>query len=161
LQDLVQEANNITGSAWGLIQAAWIVGLDESIYTDFSANYGHGRHLGRDRFQWGTAAYIISRKGMEKIISSFISEPEGLIHLYEGRNEAEIYVGAASDTYVAFPSFFTVEGSETLVFGGKYTADRLELHQKSNVIHTKMTSDLYHKMQTDVFGQEKENYGGG
>lgn len=157
LQDLVQEVNDFTKGAWDLIQAGWVWGLNESIYADIITRHGHGRHLRRQHIQWGLGAYIISKNGMDKVISSFFSETEGTIRLQEGRKEAELYVSAASNVYLAFPSFFTVEGSDTEISVGQDKASRLQGHQKSNAIHIKATIDLFHQMLKDMSSKATEN----
>lgn len=146
MQDLVQEVNESTKGIWDLIQVGWIWGLNESIYADVTMIHGCGRHLRREQFQWGLGAYIISQKGMEKVISSFFSKIDGTVHLQEGRKQAELYLSVASDAYIAFPSFFTVEGSDTGISVGQDKAYRLQVHQKSNAIHIKTTLDIYHEM---------------
>ena len=105
----------------------------------------------------GLGAYVISKNGMEKVISSFFSKTEGTIRLQEGRKEAELYVSAASNAFVAFPSFFTVEGSDTGRSVGQDKASRLQGHQKSNAIHMKATIDFFHEMLKETFSKVTGN----
>ena len=144
---MVLEANDITPNAWDIIQVAWIWGLDESIYFDITPSHGHVPQLRRQRFQFGTAAYIISKEGMEKITSSFFSDNTAgsIICLDDGGKQAELYVSAASNIYVAVPSFFTIEGSDTSISVGEEEEKRLQGHQKSNIMHIKATMDLIYQ----------------
>lgn len=138
---LLQEADS-TGDPWGLIQLAWIWGLDEGLYDDMEAQYGQGHHLVRTRFQFGTSAYIISKAGMENVLDSFFSD--GLVRLQEGGRQAELYVSAASNVLVAVPSLFTIEGYDTTISTGEEEQRRLSSHRESNNVHIKATLDLFY-----------------
>jgi hypothetical protein len=103
-------------------------------------------------FQFGTSAYIISKRGMEKILDAYFTDraETGQIRLRKGGDQAELYIyGAVSNLYVAVPSFFTIEGSDTTISIGEESQRRLSSHRESNNIHIKATFDLCHKMKED------------
>ena len=74
----------------------------------------------------------------------------GQIRLRKGGDQAELYIyGAVSNLYVAVPSFFTIEGSDTTISTGKESHRRRSSHRESNNIHIKAIFDLYHEMKKE------------
>lgn len=131
---------------WDIIQLAWIWGLDEGLYDDLPRRAGGASdQLVHTRFQFGTAAYVISRAGMRKILSAYFSDDtvDGKIRLEEGGRQAELYVSTASNVLVAVPSLFPIEGSDTTISTGEEEHRRLRSHRESNSIHAKATLDLF------------------
>lgn len=126
------------------MQLAWIWGLNEELYDNIQERHGRGRQLVRVRFQFGTSAYIISRAGMEKVLDAFFSDrsPQGLIQLWEGGRQAELYVATASNVLVTVPSLFTIDGADTTISTGEEERRRLSSHRESNWIHVQATLDL-------------------
>jgi len=152
LIDLVNEAVKYSNGSWEVVQAAWIWGMDENLYDRSVHPFGPGRHVLPKRFQFGTSAYIISKRGMEKILDAYFTDrtESGQIRLRKGGNQAELYIyGAVSNLYVAVPSVFTIEGSDTTISIGEESQRRLSSHRESNNIHIKTTIDLYHEMKKE------------
>jgi len=150
--DVVNEAVNCSNGSWEVIQTAWIWGMDENIYDRSVHPFGPGRHVLSKRFQFGTSAYIISKRGMEKILDAYFTDrtKTGQIRLRKGGDQAELYIyGAVSNLYVAMPSFFTIEGSDTTISTGEESHRRLSSHRESNNIHIRATFDLYHEMKKE------------
>jgi hypothetical protein len=148
--DVIHEARNYSAGTWDIIQTAWIWGMDENLYDRSVHPVAPGRHVLSKRFQFGTSAYIISKRAMETILDTYFSDrtPTGQIRLRRGGDQAELYVyGAVSRLYVAVPSLFTIEGSDTTISIGEESQRRLSSHRESNNIHTKTTFDLYHEMK--------------
>lgn len=148
--DAVYEAGNYSASTWEIIQTAWIWGMDEDLYDRSMHPFGPGHHVLPKRSQFGTSAYIISKRGMEKVLDAYFSDRTAAaqIRLRTGGDQAELYVyGAVSSLYVAVPSMFTIEGSDTTISVGEEGKRRLSSHRKSNTIHTKTTFDLYRESQ--------------
>jgi len=149
---VVNEAGNYSGGKWDMVQIAWIWGMDEKLYDRAAHNFGPGRHVLQTKFQFGTSAYIISKRGMGMILDAYFTDrtETGRIRLRKGGNQAELYIyGAVSNLYVAMPSFFTIEGSDTTISTGEESQRRLSSHRESNSIHIKMTFDLYHEMKKE------------
>jgi len=74
----------------------------------------------------------------------------GQIRLRKGGDQAELYIySAVSNLFVAVPSFFTIEGSDTTISIGEESRRRLLSHRESNNIHIKTTFDLYHEMKKE------------
>ena len=69
LIDVVNVAVNYSNRSWEVVQTAWIWGMDENLHDRAAQNSGPGRHVLQTRFQFGTSAYIISKRGMEKILN--------------------------------------------------------------------------------------------
>lgn len=124
--------------------------MDENLYDRNVHNITPDQHVLQKRFQFGTSAYIISKRGMEKVLDAHFSDrtANSLIRLRKGGDQAELYVyGVVSDFYVTIPSYFTIEGSETTISVGEESQRRLSSHRESNSIHTKAIFDLYHDMR--------------
>lgn len=150
LVDVINEAGNYSAGTWDMVQMAWIWGMDETLYDRDAHNFGPDRHLLQTRFQFGTSAYVISKGGMGKILNAYFTDrtETGQIRLRKGGDQAELYIyGAISNLYVAMPSFFTIEGSDTTISVGEESQRRLSSHRESNSIHIKTTFDLFHEMK--------------
>ena len=148
----MNEAVNYSNGSWEVVQTAWIWGMDEDIYDRSVHPFGPGRHVLRKRFQFGTSAYIISKRGMGMILDAYFTDrtETGQIRLRKGGDQAERYIyGAVSNLYVAVPSFFTIEGSDTTISIGEESQRRLSSHRASNSIHIKTTFDLYHEKKKE------------
>ena len=91
---------------------------------------------------------------MSNVLDAYFSDrtPIGTIRLRGGGDQAELYVyGPVSRLYVAVPSFFTIEGSETTISIGEESKKRLASHRESNNIHIKAMLDLYRERGTKQF----------
>ena len=149
LIDLVNEAVNYSNGSWEVVQAAWIWGMDENLYDRSVHPFGPARHVLPKRFQFGTSAYIISKRGMEKILDAYFTEDWTNPPSERGRSSRALHLRCRSYLYVAVPSFFTIEGSDTTISTGDESHRRLSSHRESNNIHIKATFDLYHEMKKE------------
>ena len=150
LIDVVNEAVNYSNGSWEVTQTAWIWGMDEDVYDRSVHPFSPGRQVLRKRFQFGTSAYIVSKRGMGKILDAYFTDrtETGQIRLRKGGDQAELYIyGAVSNLYIVVPSFFTIEGSDTTISIGEESQRRLSSHRASNKIHIKTTFELYHDMK--------------
>ena len=94
-----------------MVQMAWIWGMDETSYDRGAHNFGPSRHVLQTHFQFGTSAYLVSKRGMENILDAYITDraETGQIRLRRGDDQAEVYIyGAISNLYVAVPTLHTV-----------------------------------------------------
>jgi len=133
-----------SSTPWSLIQAGWTWHRDHSIYVNNRP--GPERLLFQERFQYGLIAYIISRSGMETILDAFFSDrtSTGLIRLMDPIGVAENYFDALKGgVYVSLPSFFTILEGESVIAGRD--EKRLNIHLRSNNIHTHETLNLMFK----------------
>jgi len=143
-----------------MVQMAWIWGMDKTLYDRGAHNFGPRRHILQTRFQFGTSAYIISKRGMEKILDAYFTDSteNGQICLRRGGDQAELYIyGAISNLFVAVPSFFTIEGSDTTISTGEESQLRLSSHRESNSIHIKTAFDLFHEMKKEKLASEEKS----
>jgi len=104
-----------------------------------------GQHLLLPRpFDFGAAAYIVSRAGMERILELyFTDETENSLVRPQMRGSDLIiiaYYEAVGRTYVVFPSLFTVEGEDSTIAGeGEEKEVRLGRQGRSNERHWRET----------------------
>ena len=148
----MNEAVKYSNGSWEVVQAAWIWGMNEDVYDRSVHPFGPGCHVLPKRFQFGTSAYIISKRGMGKILDAYFTDrtETGQIRLRKGGDQAELYIyGAVSNLYVAAPSVFTFEGSDTTISIGEEGRRRLSSHRESNNIHIKTTIDQYYEMKKE------------
>ena len=138
--DLIVEADR-TSPTWSLIQAGWTWGQDKDIYVTNRPK--PGRILFQERFQWGTFAYILNRRGMEAILDAHFTDrsPTGLIRLSDNEEVAETcFEVLETGIFVALPSLFVIQGGESAIAGRN--DDRLNGHLHSNNIHTQKTMEV-------------------
>ena len=133
---------------WSILQLAWIWGKNASIYETGVVN--SDRRVFPMEFQYGTAAYVVSRYGMEAIVDAYFSSraPTGKVRLLPKVEVAESYFERLPNVLVALPSLFTVRGLDTFLLGGQAGRERNEQHRDSNRRHIDATMELYyHAMQ--------------
>lgn len=100
-----------------------------------------GGQLLKEKYWWGAAAYIVSRKGMEYLVTKYFTK-EGLIHFpLDSRNRVDVEVlPSVPTTYIASPALFLPDFSLESTLNSE--VDRaLKVHQKEWVEMVSVLSD--------------------
>lgn len=100
-------------------------------------------------FQWGIAAYIVSRRGMEAIMATYFTnrKADGKVLLFPWVGRAEQYFSALSHFFVAIPSLLTVQGLDSTIMDGQGGESRNAFHRDSNRLHIEITNKLYYSRE--------------
>jgi GR25 family glycosyltransferase involved in LPS biosynthesis len=143
--DLVKD---VEAKAWSIIQLSWLVVKDKAIYH--TADWGPNRRLVAHPNQYGAAAYLISRAGMEGIVDRFFTDrtATGLVKVFAEPDSwknivVETYLGKLPNCYVSMPSLFLVETHDTTIGSGRGSNFRLQSWRLSNLQHISATLKLF------------------
>lgn len=111
--------------------------------------WGPHKRLIQEEFQYGMAAYIISRRGMEAVLEKFFVDkmPNGLVKpLLEPTSQGvltiEGYFEKLETNYLAMPALFLIDTFDTTIGAGKLARYRLMSYRMSNDKHIDATFDL-------------------
>ena len=159
IRDLVKDAEKMD---WNLIQLGWLVVKNVSIYQ--AVEWGPEKRLVKQQNQYGAAAYLISRTGMEAIMDLFFTDKTsaGLAKVFIepdawGNIVVETYLGKLPNLYVTMPSLFVVETFDTTIGSEEGTDFRLFGWRISNNHHISATLKLFDEI-VGVPGEEEEDY---
>lgn len=151
---MIQELENDSSAqkSWNSIQLYWTCTHQEWCVDAYAEHSNHpliSPQLLSHPFEWGAAAYLISRAGMKAVIDQYFSDdsPQGLIQpLVEGREIwIENYLKVLPATYLAMPPLFitdykaesTISNDPERAYFAALTTERilranLELHKNDH-----------------------------
>lgn len=122
--------------------------LDYRTHEDIAEVLSGNRVL-RRRFDYGAAAYVISRAGMRAIMEQYFTVEGRIKPLLKGSNlKINALFALIQDCFVVSPPLFTVYADSTTIGEGDGTHVRLLRHKRSNTVHIHKTLELYLKGKT-------------
>ena len=139
----------VEGKEWHTVQLGWLAVKNEHIYKKVA--WGPNKRLVEEEFQYGMAAYVISRKGMEAVMEKFFVDktPNGLVKplLEPSRQQLlliECYFEKLNHNYITMPALFPTDTFDTTIGGEKLSRLRLISYRLSNDKHIDTTLELFH-----------------
>jgi len=134
----------LEGKEWDTVQLSYTAVQHPQTACPFPGVPQHeellGGHLWQLPYQWGTAAYLISRRGMEKVMKKYwsIDDNDGVkvIPAIEGNlamDSDAYYETLMTDNYIVFPAMLATHGSGSMC--GEYGDSLLQMSNDNQWRH--------------------------